>query len=180
MELVEGDSSSIAIMNCPSCGAALHLDPDNDYCQCDYCRSYYFPDQNEEGVRVFGEESPSNCPICSVPLAYATMGGMRFLYCNHCRGMLIAMDIFTALTNQLRLQIGTLETIGTPPDPRELERRIACPQCHERMETHRYGGPGNVILDSCEKCCLNWLDHGELMRIVHTPDYSRQPAVEIS
>ena len=38
------------------------------------------------------------------------------------------------------------------------------------MDTHFYGGPGNVIIDDCSRCCVNWLDHGELMRIVHAPD----------
>jgi Zn-finger nucleic acid-binding protein len=38
------------------------------------------------------------------------------------------------------------------------------------MITHRYGGPGNVIIDSCERCQANWLDYGELARIVRAPD----------
>ena len=39
------------------------------------------------------------------------------------------------------------------------------------MDTHFYNGPGNVIIDDCDQCELNWLDHGELMRIVRAPDY---------
>jgi Zn-finger nucleic acid-binding protein len=38
------------------------------------------------------------------------------------------------------------------------------------MDTHPYGGPGNVIIDTCENCSVNWLDHGELQRIVRAPD----------
>jgi Zn-finger nucleic acid-binding protein len=38
------------------------------------------------------------------------------------------------------------------------------------MDTHYYGGPGNVVIDDCSRCFLNWLDHGELMRIVEAPD----------
>jgi Zn-finger nucleic acid-binding protein len=38
------------------------------------------------------------------------------------------------------------------------------------MDTHLYGGGGNVILDDCENCGLNWLDYGELDRIVRAPD----------
>jgi Zn-finger nucleic acid-binding protein len=38
------------------------------------------------------------------------------------------------------------------------------------MDTHPYGGPGNVIMDTCEHCSLNWLDYGELQRIVRAPD----------
>lgn len=167
-------------MNCPSCGAPLHLDPDRDYCQCDYCKGYYFPDQDEEGVRVFGEAASLNCPICAVPLVHATMGGIRFLYCGQCRGMLISMEIFAALIDELRGQLGVRPAIAKPPDPRDLDRDMSCPWCHNRMDTHRYGGPGNVIIDSCSKCYLNWLDHGELMRIVHTPDHSLRIGPEMA
>ena len=38
------------------------------------------------------------------------------------------------------------------------------------MEAHSYCGPGNVVIDSCESCSLNWLDHGELARIAQAPD----------
>jgi hypothetical protein len=38
------------------------------------------------------------------------------------------------------------------------------------MDAHFYAGPGHVIIDSCENCCLIWLDGGELMRIVQAPE----------
>ena len=34
----------------------------------------------------------------------------------------------------------------------------------------------NVILSDCERCSLNWLDHGKLMRIAHAPDALREEA----
>ena len=60
---------------------------------------------------------------------------------------------------------------GLPPDPHALDRQIACPMCHQTMDTHPYCGPGNVILDSCEPCEVLWLDHGELRRIALAPDH---------
>jgi Zn-finger nucleic acid-binding protein len=33
------------------------------------------------------------------------------------------------------------------------------------MQNHFYGGPGNLVIDTCERCHLNWLDPGELRRI---------------
>jgi Zn-finger nucleic acid-binding protein len=33
------------------------------------------------------------------------------------------------------------------------------------MEAHFYAGGGNVVMDTCETCCLHWLDHDELARI---------------
>jgi len=47
------------------------------------------------------------------------------------------------------------------------------------MDTHYYAGPGNVIIDDCSQCFLNWLDHGELMRVVRAPDYSHLRKEEI-
>jgi len=38
------------------------------------------------------------------------------------------------------------------------------------MLAHVYGGPGNIVIDTCERCQLNWLDPGELRRIALAPD----------
>jgi Zn-finger nucleic acid-binding protein len=37
------------------------------------------------------------------------------------------------------------------------------------MLSHFYGGPGNIVLDTCEGCQVNWLDPGELQRIARAP-----------
>jgi Zn-finger nucleic acid-binding protein len=42
---------------------------------------------------------------------------------------------------------------------------INCPGCAKPMLNHFYGGPGNLVIDTCERCHLNWLDPGELRRI---------------
>jgi Zn-finger nucleic acid-binding protein len=41
------------------------------------------------------------------------------------------------------------------------------------MIDHPYGGPGNVVIDTCERCGVNWLDPGELRRIAMAPDSPR-------
>jgi len=38
------------------------------------------------------------------------------------------------------------------------------------MDTHIYGGPGNIVIDNCPECRLNWLDHQELARITTAAD----------
>jgi len=39
------------------------------------------------------------------------------------------------------------------------------------MDTHFYAAAGNVVMDTCEPCCLHWLDHDELARIAQAnPD----------
>jgi Zn-finger nucleic acid-binding protein len=139
---------------------------------CDYCKQVYVPEENADGVRILGEASGFDCPVCSVPLVHASMARHRFLYCQHCRGTLVAMSEFSALIADLRAEAHGAIAIPRAPAPEELQRRRRCPQCHQTMDTHFYAGPGNVILDDCSRCELNWLDEGELRTIAHAPDHS--------
>jgi Zn-finger nucleic acid-binding protein len=157
-------------MNCPDCGAPMRLDDDKDYFTCEYCRNVHFPEPNEDGVRVLGDPVEQECPVCGVPLVNAAIVGRRFLYCRRCRGMLIRVDTFVAIVEDLRARREAPAELGRQPDEKDLERHIRCPQCHEDMDTHPYAGPGNVIIDNCPSCELNWLDYGELRRIVRAPD----------
>jgi len=160
-------------MNCPSCGAPMHLKPDMESFRCDYCQSVFFPEKNDEGVRVLGEESRDACPICNIPLVNAAVAKVRILYCTKCHGMLLPMPVLPSLIDELQDDAGGKATVVQPAsDKEDLSRKISCPQCHHHMDTHFYAGPGNVVVDSCEDCCLIWLDRGELMRIVHASDGS--------
>lgn len=157
-------------MNCPSCGAPLRLEGDQEGLACDYCKSIYYPEKNEEGVRVLGEAAKEACPICAIPLMHAIVTRQRIRYCTRCHGVLIPMDSFVAVTDEIRAD-APRHAVPHAVDARELGRHINCPQCHERMDTHYYAGPGNVVIDTCSRCFLNWLDHGELMRIALAPDH---------
>jgi LSD1 subclass zinc finger protein len=158
-------------MNCPSCGAPLHLTENEDSFRCDYCRSVYTPPQNDDDVRVLGERSPLACPVCSVALEQAALAGHRILYCAKCRGMLVPMNDFLALIQGLRSAHPDSGSVQPAADRKGLDRHIACPQCHQPMDTHFYEGPGNIVIDDCSRCFLNWLDQGELMRVVRAPDH---------
>jgi Zn-finger nucleic acid-binding protein len=158
-------------VNCPSCGAPMRLEADRNYLLCDYCGSVYFPEPNADGVRVLGGSSPLGCPTCDIPLVHASVGDQRMLYCTRCRGMLIPMDVFVTIVQDLRSRREASVDAVRQPDWREMDRRLRCPQCNQVMETHPYGGGGNVILEDCERCSLNWLDYGELDKIVRAPDH---------
>lgn len=160
-------------MTCPSCGAPMRLEADKEYLICDYCGNLHFPDPNAEGVRVLEEPSNLACPKCAVLLVHASVGGQRILYCNRCRGMLIGMDVFLAIIQDLRSRREAVGEAARQPDWNDLDRHIRCPQCGETMDTHAYEGGGNVIIDDCERCSLNWLDYGELDRIVRAPDHEQ-------
>jgi hypothetical protein len=79
-------------------------------------------------------------------------------------GTLVAMGRFETLIDALRSEKEAAASLPLS-DPAELTRKISCPQCKRPMETHFYGGGRNVVIDDCESCSLDWLDHGELRRI---------------
>jgi len=151
----------------------MRLKPDMESFRCDYCQSVYFPEKDNDGVRVLGEPSGQDCPLCKVPLVHAAIAKVRIIYCTGCRGMLISMPVFEVLVEELQADTGGRATTVQPAsDSEDLRRKIDCPQCHRPMDAHFYAGPGNVVIGSCEECCLIWLDRGELMRIVHASDGS--------
>ncbi len=149
----------------------MRLEEDQDCWVCDYCRNIYFPEKNDDGVRVLGEPSRLACPVCQVALLTAAIEHQRLLYCDRCRGMLISMNVLPGLVEALRAQAPDgAALVPRAADPNALRRHSDCPQCHRPMDTHLYGGPGNVVIDSCSVCYLNWLDTGELWRMVRAPD----------
>ena len=158
-------------MNCPTCGAPVTPRPDTEGYQCDYCHRVFYPGEEDDGVEVSAEPGNSSeaCPLCSVPLVQATIARTPLLTCTQCHGLLLPMPVLQALIEVLRAG-GEKPAVQTPPDRGDLKRAIQCPQCHKRMDTHFYAGPGNVIVDSCGDCMLLWLDRGELTRIAHAPD----------
>jgi LSD1 subclass zinc finger protein len=166
-------------MNCPSCGAPMRLDAGAESLTCDYCHSVFFPEKDDDGVRVLGTPGKEMCPLCSAGLVQASFSGVQIQYCTSCRGMLIAMDVFAALVQELR-QGNDGGVIPQAPDRSELDRRLTCPHCRQAMDTHFYAGPGNVILSDCERCSLVWVNHAKLMRIAHAPDALRASEEEFA
>ncbi|HVX65858.1 MAG TPA: zf-TFIIB domain-containing protein [Bryobacteraceae bacterium] len=158
-------------MNCPSCGAPLRLEDGLDHLVCAFCGRLHFPEKNEDGVRVLPETSALLCPVCSVPLVHAALAGQRLLYCERCRGMLLAMAVFVDLMEELRARREPSTAIPPAARPAEVRRRAFCPECRRAMDTHYYAGPGNIVIDSCSPCHLNWLDHDELRRVIAAPDH---------
>lgn len=161
-------------MNCPACGAPIALKPDTAGFTCDYCRRVFFPGEEDDGVElVEGCTSLTGqaCPLCSLPLVKATIGKIRVSFCTQCHGLLVTMSVLPNLIEILHSEEAK-PAVQTPGDRGELKRALTCPQCRQRMETHFYSGPGNVIVESCGTCWLIWLDRGELTRIAHAPDES--------
>jgi Zn-finger nucleic acid-binding protein len=159
----------IVAMNCSNCGAPLRLPGTGDYLFCDHCETRVFPEPDADGVSVLGGETALNCPACRTPLTHAAVAGVRVYFCPACRGLLTDVDEFVAIVGELRPKYADERERPRPIQSQELERAVDCPRCRRRMDTHPYGGPGNIVIDNCPDCRLNWLDHRELRRVVRAP-----------
>jgi Zn-finger nucleic acid-binding protein len=148
----------------------MRLDEQDDHFTCDFCGRLHFPEPNADGVHVLGEPAGARCPVCAEDLVHAAVAGARVLHCPACRGLLIPAEAFLFVLHTLRAQGNYVPLPPRLLTDRELGRKIACPRCHRPLDTHPYAGGGNIVIDNCPRCRLNWLDAGELNRVVRTPD----------
>jgi len=156
-------------MTCENCGAATRLDRDRNVFICDYCRSEFIPPMGENGVQILGE-TKFRCATCNSLLSEGQLEFHPLLYCTVCRGMLIPMEEFGTLFEVLRSYRDRPAAALRPRDVVDSNIPRLCPRCSQPMDNHPYGGPGNVVIDTCERCSANWLDKGELQRMVTAPD----------
>ncbi|MCA9063247.1 MAG: zf-TFIIB domain-containing protein [Planctomycetaceae bacterium] len=155
---------------CRQCGGTLQEVSGREYLQCEYCLSLHFPFDDPlkvDQLVVSGEPVTSECPICSESLTGGNLDDVRVLHCKVCYGILLRNTDFGKVVSNRRSDRGAgVGEIPLPLDPRQYQRQLNCPSCHGPMEAHPYYGPGNSVIDSCCRCQLVWLDHGELRRIV--------------
>jgi Zn-finger nucleic acid-binding protein len=170
-------STDRGVMNCRNCGAPMELYERRRYYFCKHCGTFHFIENPaaEDGIRVL--ERPSGalpCPLCGAPLATSLLDDeQRVDHCERCRGLLMLRQRFTEAVNRRRAR-ETGPPVSPPPvDPRELQRQLVCPSCREPMNVHPYYGPGNVVIDTCSRCELIWLDFGELKQITEAPGRDR-------
>jgi Zn-finger nucleic acid-binding protein len=146
---------------------------------CPYCKADWVPEANVDQVAVF-EPAGFRCPTCADELRNGGLYGHGLLYCVACRGMLIPVAEFYPIVEEARARRAAPPYTGPPPSDLEGQRAIPCPFCGHPMDNHRYGGPGNVLIDTCEQCSVHWLDKGELMRIALAPDHQYAPDREVT
>ena len=84
--------------------------------------------------------------------------------------MLVDMSRFVTLIDAVRAHEERSLRIALPRRQNPADRIINCPACGQPMLGHIYAGPGNAVIDSCERREVNWLDPGELRRIAVAPD----------
>ena len=158
--------------NCRNCGAPLRIIRDKELLLCDHCGAEQEAAAIPEGLELLGETSQA-CPVCSTPLSQGRLHGHPLLCCPSCAGLLIEMNRFTTIIDLVRAyDVGALRTTA-PSKQKPGERTLNCPSCGQPLVSHHYGGPGNVVIDTCSRCLVNWLDQGELRRIALAPDRQR-------
>ena len=135
------------------------------------CNSFNCPEnpRNKSIPPEMGPPTGEMCPVCSLPLVHAVIANVLVQCCTECRGMLIPMQVFLHITETLEFP-EEVEPVEPWPGSSDPERKILCPRCHTRFDTHPYRGNGHTIVDSCIVCNLIWLDRGELIEITRTPD----------
>jgi Zn-finger nucleic acid-binding protein len=139
---------------------------------CDHCGHQQETAAVSEDLDVLSESSHM-CPVCATPLSHARLHGHPVLACGRCAGLLIEMNRFGRLIESVRANdVGSFRT-SMPRQQQPGARTLPCPLCANPLLNHQYAGPGNVVLDSCERCLVNWLDQGELRRIALAPDTKR-------
>jgi len=158
-------------LNCKNCGAPMQLVEGKDYLVCEYCTYTYVPKPNPDGVRILEEPTALGCPVCELPMVAASINSHRIWHCKKCRGILLPMSVFSETVAVERRRRPEPPASVDPIDVQDqLKRKLVCPNCADPMHTHPYGGPGNVVIDNCPSCRLNWLDYRELQRIITAPE----------
>lgn len=156
----------------------MRLDEERACLVCDYCGAVNVPQPNADGVGIVGEGSGEKCPVCGESLKLGLVGAQRVLTCENCHGVRIPLGSFLPLIEALRAAGGAFIAQPPPLDQKAWDRHLRCPECGDELDTHPYGGPGNVMIDVCERCSAVWLDQGELYRIAHSPDHVYQTALK--
>lgn len=145
----------------------MRIDVEKTRWQCDYCGGVEVPNPDADGVALLGGSTGLECPVCHVQLVHAAVRNVPLFACPVCRGVLVEIATFQGLILEMRANYDSPALPGKPIQPKDLERRIQCPRCHQPMDTHPYAGGGCVVIDNCPDCACNWLDYGDLHRIVN-------------
>jgi Zn-finger nucleic acid-binding protein len=146
-------------MNCPRCASALEAVGHVKHCaHCGWRNSH----DSDKGIAMIGEAVGAICPVCQGQLLSAQIEEETVAQCASCGGFMAEMESLQAIVARRRSGHAEGEKCTRPFHAAELERALSCPCCEGRMDTHPYFGGGNVVVNTCERCSLIWLDAGKL------------------
>ena len=151
------------------CGMPLTIPRGFDHSKCDSCGDFWFPtsiEKSQDAIVPQNKTTPFSCPRCQVDLEVGKIGKTELCFCPSCRGFVIDSVSLGHLIMHRRAEYRGADDQPIPADYRQLDVPGTCPACFAKLSAHHYGGPGNVVIDSCIHCKLAWMDHGELAKIV--------------
>ena len=155
-------------MKCQSCGGPVEETAGRGRMICSYCGTIQIQQRSATSVdRVSLLDQPGeyDCPSCEVQLTKAFVDDVLIESCPSCQGVLFHREVFTEIVWNRRSAYQGADETPIPVNTAELKERRPCPKCHQNMDCHAYYGPGNTVIDSCDRCNLVWLDVGELLTI---------------
>lgn len=120
-------------------------------------------------VEPMGDLAPNVCPKCERPMELAKSDELFILMCQSCHGLLVQSEVLAQLIRDRRKKYTGPEDVPKPMNAFELNSRLTCPGCRQKMDVHPYHGPGNAVIDSCASCKFAFLDQGELTKIERAP-----------
>jgi Zn-finger nucleic acid-binding protein len=152
---------------CQKCGGTAEVVAGQQYHNCVYCDSLIqLAEISEDRILPTGVTLDCSCPTCDQPLQTGLIEKRRALFCGACFGILIRHADFAGIIQERQARRAGQEPAEPRPiDPESYKRQTNCPSCSQRMETHPYYGPGNIVVDTCSECGYLWLDHGEISRV---------------
>jgi Zn-finger nucleic acid-binding protein len=152
---------------CQKCGGTAEVVAGQQYHNCVYCDSLIqLAEISEDRILPTGVTLDCSCATCDQPLQTGLIENRRALFCGSCFGILIRHADFAGIIQERQARRAGQEPAEPRPiDPEAYKRQINCPSCSQRMETHPYYGPGNIVVDTCSECGYLWLDHGEISRV---------------
>jgi Zn-finger nucleic acid-binding protein len=168
-------------MNCGNCGAPLTPVEGRDYFRCTFCATCHFPQKAEgspDAIIPLSQPGDCECPLCAQALRQGAIEGYTIQYCEDCRGLLTTNEAFPAILRKRRAAMSGKAEALAPLNRAELARRLDCPRCRQRMETHPYHGGGNAVIDTCMRCQLIWFDCGELASLARAVERRPRPPEE--
>jgi Zn-finger nucleic acid-binding protein len=152
------------VANCVNCGAPMWVDKARGGLVCTHCGSIEALSPLIREIEIGEATTDAPCPACGAMLAHARLDGNPLLVCPQCAGMLITMPHFVSVIDAASAHEDQ-HGVVLPRQQKPGDRVLTCPRCRQSMLSHFYGGPGNLVIDTCERCQVNWLDPGELRRI---------------
>jgi Zn-finger nucleic acid-binding protein len=103
-----------------------------------------------------------NCPLCNIVMLRVKYEGLPAFKCDRCKGYLLEAPRLKGIERNVQTPEEKLIEEAREEYHEDSRKRIECPKCKGYMKKTRTPPPAEILIDTCERCRLVWLDGGEL------------------